>query len=111
MWKASSSPKTNSPTSKTSKMSRELDDETLQRFYDGDLSPVEERVVRSRVEQDPTAQKRLQELERLSALIQMAADEVGSSLDSAAMFDNIEKQLDAAGPNKGLRVVAGDWVS
>lgn len=95
-------------------MSTELDDETLQRFYDGDLSPVEERVVRSRVEQDPSAQKRLQELERLSSLIQLAAEEVGSSVDSAAMFDSIEKQLDAEGKqgaSQRLRVVAGDWVA
>lgn len=91
-------------------MATELDDETLQRFYDGDLSPVEERVVRSRVEQDPNAQKRLQELERLSALIQLAADEVGSTVDSDAMFDNIAKQLDAdAERGGGLRMVAGGW--
>lgn len=95
-------------------MSIELDDETLQRFYDGDLSPVEERVVRTRIDQDPGAQKRLRELERLSALFQIAAEDAGSGLDSAAMFANIEKQIDAEakqGTGTRLRVVAGEWVS
>jgi anti-sigma factor RsiW len=92
-------------------MSTELDDETLQRFYDGDLSPVEEHAVRSRIEQDPVAQKRLQDLERLSALIQMAAEEAGSGVDSAAMFANIEQQIAADGGRGQLRVVAGEWVS
>ncbi len=105
MSKASSSPKT----SKT-KMSIELDDETLQRFYDGDLSPVEERAVRTRIEQDPRAQQRLADLERLSALIQLAAEEAGSTVDSDAMFGEIEKGIEE-GRGRGLRVVGGGWFS
>jgi len=95
-------------------MSTELDDETLQRFYDGDLSPVEERVVQARIEREPAAQRRLQELERLSAWIQVSADEVGAGLDSDAMFAAIERQIAAdekANPGRGLRVVAGAWAS
>ncbi|MFT3927391.1 MAG: hypothetical protein QM778_32955 [Myxococcales bacterium] len=95
-------------------MSIELDDETLQRFYDGDLSPVEERAVQSRIAQDPSAQKRLRELERLSALFKIAAEDAASGLDSDAMFANIEQQIrtdDAQGTGARLRVVAGEWAS
>jgi anti-sigma factor RsiW len=91
-------------------MATELDDEILQRFYDGDLSPVEERAVRARIEEDPRAQKRLAELERLSALIQVAAEEAGSSLDSDAMFASISQRIDE-NHDRGLRVVAGEWVT
>ncbi len=91
-------------------MSIELDDETLQRFYDGDLSPVEERAVRARIEKEPRAQQRLADLERLSALIQVAAEEAGSTLDSDAMFADIEKRI-AEGRDRGLRVVGGGWLS
>jgi anti-sigma factor RsiW len=93
-------------------MSTELDDETLQRFYDGDLSPLEERAVRSRIEADPAAQRRLQELEKLSALIQLAADQVGSELDSSTLFAGIERDLakqSELGFGERLRVVVGEW--
>ena len=36
----------------------EIDDDLLQRYYDGELSPVEEKSVRARVEADPKAELR-----------------------------------------------------
>jgi anti-sigma factor RsiW len=94
-------------------MTMQLDDETLQRYYDGELSPVEERAVRARVESSPEAQKQLAELARLSELFRMAADEMGSEVDSAALFAGIESDLKKE-PSLGalgrLRLVRDEWL-
>jgi anti-sigma factor RsiW len=91
-------------------MPMQLDDETLQRYYDGDLSPVEERAVRARIESDPSAQKRLDELEKLSALMQMGAEEMAAGLDSDALFADIERGIvEDQKQGAGLRVVSGGW--
>jgi hypothetical protein len=92
----------------------QLDDETLQRYYDGDLSPVEERVVRTRIESDPDAQKRLRELEKLSALMRIGAEEMASGLDSDALFARIEQGIEkheSVGLGERLRVISGEWLS
>lgn len=92
----------------------QLDDETLQRYHDGDLSPVEERAVRARIEQDPEAQRRLKELERLGSLIRLAAEEMGSRVDSEALFAGIEAgvQKEAEfGTGTRLRLIVGEWAS
>ena len=84
-------------------MARELDDETLQRYYDGELSPVEERSVRARVEKDPEAQAELAQLARLSEMMQTAAEEMGSGLDADGMFAAIEQ-------GERFRVIRSEWV-
>lgn len=94
-------------------MTMQLDDETLQRYYDGELSPVEERAVRARVESSPEAQKQLAELARLSELFRMAADEMGSEVDSASLFAGIERDLkkqESLGMLGRLRVVRDEWM-
>lgn len=93
-------------------MATELDDDTLQRYYDGDLSPLEERVVRARIDADPDAQMRLARLERLSDILGIAAEEMGSGLDSASLFAGIEASLKKEpqpGMGERLRVIAGEW--
>ncbi len=93
-------------------MATELDDDTLQRYYDGDLSPLEERTVRARIEADPGAQRRLARLERLSDMLGIAAAEMGSGLDSAAMFAGIEADLKRGqelGVGERFRVIVGEW--
>lgn len=95
-------------------MSTELDDEILQRFYDGDLSPVEEHAVRARIAEDTGAQRRLQALERLSALMHVATEEAAVGLDSDAMFAQIERQIaqdQSSGFGGRLRVITSEWVS
>jgi anti-sigma factor RsiW len=94
-------------------MTMQLDDETLQRYYDGELSPVEERAVRARVESSPEARKQLAELARLSELFRMAADEMGSEVDSASLFAGIERDLkkqESLGALGRLRVVRDEWL-
>lgn len=93
-------------------MSTELDDEILQRYYDGDLSPVEERAVQNRVAEDPMARRKLAAFAELSELMQLAASEAASNLDSEAMFAQIEAQIageEKLGLGQRLRVIASDW--
>lgn len=90
-----------------------LDDDTLQRFYDGDLSPLDARAVQSRVEADPEAQKRLAELSRMSEMFRVAAEEMSADLGSDALFASIQssiKQERALGTFERLRVVTSEWV-
>jgi anti-sigma factor RsiW len=93
-------------------MTTQLDDDTLQRYYDGELSPVEERAVRARVEGDAVAQARLAELQKLSEMVRMAADEMGAGLDSSALFAGIQadvKKQAGEGVGARLRVVREEW--
>lgn len=70
-----------------------IDDETLQRFHDGDLSPAEARGLSDRIASDPAAQQRLRALQDLRALIRDAAHQIGDELDSDALFNAIEARL------------------
>jgi hypothetical protein len=94
-------------------MTMQLDDDTLQRYYDGDLSPVDERAVRTRVEGDADAQKRLAQLAQLSDLFRMASEDAAAGLDSEALFASItadvEKQQQL-GTFERLRLVSSEWL-
>lgn len=95
-------------------MTTQLDDDTLQRYYDGELSPVEERVVRARVESDPEAQKRLAQLSRLSELLRTAAEDMSNGLDADALFADIQAGIrkdEKADLGTRLRVVREEWSS
>jgi anti-sigma factor RsiW len=90
-----------------------IDDDTLQRFYDGDLSPLEEHGVQARIEADPAAQQRLAELGRLTELIREGAEELGESVRSSALFAAIEAKLaepDQVAFGARLRVLGGEWL-
>jgi hypothetical protein len=92
-------------------MAHKLDDDLLQRYYDGDLSPLEASSVRNAVDASPTARARLAELGRLSEMMKTAGVEFGEDLDSDAMFANIQVGI-AKDESKGgeqLRVVASEW--
>ena len=93
-------------------MATPIDDDTLQRFYDGDLSPLEEHSVHAQLDADPDAQRRLAELGRLTELMREATEQLGQSVDSAALFAAIESKLaepDKLGFGPRLRVVAAEW--
>jgi anti-sigma factor RsiW len=89
-----------------------IDDDTLQRFYDGDLSPLEEHGVQARIEADPSAQQRLAELGRLTELIREGAEELGKGVSSEALFAGIEARLsspDEVRFGTRLRVMSSEW--
>jgi hypothetical protein len=94
-------------------MRPELDDDTLQRYYDGELSPVEERTVRAAVESDPNAQQRLAQLARLSEMFQAAADEMAMGLDSNKLFSNIQSDIrtnEGLGFGERFQVIRSEWM-
>ena len=91
----------------------QIDDDTLQRFYDGDLSPLEEHGLQARIENDPAAQRRLAELGQLTELMRAAADELGNSVRSGALFLAIEEKLalpDQTRFGARFRLVASEWL-
>jgi anti-sigma factor RsiW len=90
----------------------DIDDDTLQRFYDGDLSPLEEHGVQARIERDPEAQRRLVELGRLTDVLRVAADELATQVNSGALFASIEQRLNApdeTGSGTRVRLIASEW--
>ncbi|MET0343332.1 MAG: hypothetical protein ABW252_20145 [Polyangiales bacterium] len=74
-------------------MTSPIDDEILQRYHDGDLSPAEARGLSAQIAGDPAAQRRLRELSLLQSLIREAADDASAELDSDALFRAIEGRL------------------
>jgi anti-sigma factor RsiW len=93
-------------------MNTPLDDDTLQRFYDGDLSPLEEHAVQARIEAEPAAQRRLAELGKLTELMRHGTAALGP-LDSHQLFARIEAELRQ--PSRvpitaRLRVVSSEWL-
>lgn len=93
-------------------MAQKIDDDTLQRYYDGDLSPLEASSVRAEVAASPEARARLDELAKLSEMMQLAGQEFGDGLDGDGMFAGIQAGIakDRAEPGEGLRVVASEWI-
>lgn len=89
-----------------------LDDDTLQRFYDGALSADEERSVRAEVANSARAQARLSELSRLSDLLRGSLAEQARQVDSDALFRSIEAGIARDRPlglGERLRVVGSEW--
>jgi len=94
-------------------MATPIDDDTLQRFYDGDLTPLEEHGVQARIEADPAAQQRLAELGQLTELMREAADELGQSVHSSKLFAAIETQLaqeSQVGFGARFKVISSEWL-
>lgn len=94
-------------------MATPIDDDTLQRFYDGDLSPLEEHSLSARIEGDADAQQRLAQLSKLTDLLRDNAHELAKGVDSAAMFSAIESKLTRAeqpGFSARLRVLTSEWL-
>lgn len=90
-----------------------LDDDTLQRYFDGDLTPVEEVRVRAEVERSPTAQARLKELAQLSELLRSTLHEAGAGLDADALFAGIQSDIrkqTALGFGERLRLMSSEWI-
>lgn len=95
-------------------MATPIDDDTLQRYHDGDLSPLEARRVATLVAADPAAKKRLEELAWLSARVREVGAELSASVRTDELFAAIEAQLDKAQrPTRGehLRVLSSEWIA
>lgn len=87
-------------------------DETLQRYFDGDLPPAEADALRARLEGDAELRAKLAGLEQLRTLLRAAlAPEHVEAPDADAMFAKIQASIAeppaAAASPPGLRVLAG----
>ncbi|MFK8002651.1 MAG: hypothetical protein AB8H86_23905 [Polyangiales bacterium] len=67
-----------------------IDDDKLQRLFDGDLTEGEEKILRRDVAKSETEQARVAQLDRLGDLIRLSGEEVGADIDSSALFARIE---------------------
>jgi anti-sigma factor RsiW len=90
-----------------------LDDDTLQRYFDGELSPVEERSVRAEVQGNAEAQARLRQLAELSELVRLAVAQSTHGLDADAMFAGIQgdiRKQEKLGFGERFRLYSSEWV-
>jgi len=90
-----------------------LDDDTLQRYFDGELSPAEEQSVRAQVQGDAAGQARLKELAELSELVRMAVAQSTRGLDVDAMFAGISsgiRKQERLGFGQRFRLISSEWV-
>ncbi|MBK8171395.1 MAG: zf-HC2 domain-containing protein [Sandaracinaceae bacterium] len=91
-----------------------LEDEKLQRYFDGETSPGESTVVRHHLDACGVCTSRLQKLEKLRGLFTEMVEDVGETPAFDAMFANIrtgiEKQKNA-GFGERFRLFAGDAVT
>lgn len=87
----------------------QLDDETLQRLLDGDLNAREAKQARDVIAKSEADAARYRSFQRLHGLMQVAADEMATGLDSDAMFRNIEAGI--ANDRPGVLALLGAWFS
>jgi len=82
-----------------------LEDDKLQRYFDGELTDGEARVVSNTIADSSDEQKRLKQLERLSGVMRYAED-VADDLNPDDLFASIQEGIDSA-PNPRLQVIEG----
>ncbi len=82
-----------------------LDDDKLQRYFDGELTDGEATVMRRDIEASDLEQARIQQLERLGDLVRMNADDVSADIDADALFSGIEAGIAQEGPR--LKLIEG----
>jgi len=89
-----------------------LDDDLLQRYYDGDLTRDEERSVRAELARSESAQQRLAQLAELTELMRGPVLEAAQGLDSDALFARIQggiQRQEALGFGERLRLIGSEW--
>ncbi len=84
-----------------------VDNEQLQRLFDGELSTQEAAEVQRELESSPQATTELQQLAQIRSAMQEAATEWASQVDSDALFGSIERELDRAQSAPALKVISG----
>lgn len=82
-----------------------LDDDKLQRYFDGELTEGEATVMRRDIEASDLEKARIRQLERLGELMVFDAEEIASDIDSDALFASIEAGIAQEGPR--LQLIEG----
>jgi anti-sigma factor RsiW len=84
-----------------------IDDDLLQRYFDGDLPDDEAGEVRHAVEASADEQERLERLARLRGLMRMAAEDMALDVGADALFGRISDDVRAGERRGGLRAIEG----
>ena len=87
--------------------SSRTEDEKLQMFFDGELTPEEEASVRRSLDGSPDRAAQVAEWDRLRAAMQNASAEWAGDIDSNALFARIEQQIHTPEEQPALRVLPG----
>jgi anti-sigma factor RsiW len=77
-------------------VSEPVQDELLQRYFDGDLEPGEAAKVAQQLERSPEARERLRALSALHGAIGRAVNDPVAGVDFDALFARIEKDVQQA---------------
>ena len=72
-----------------------IDDDKLQRLFDGDLTEGEEKILRRDIAKSDIEQARMAQLDRLGDLVRLSGDDVSADLDADALFARIEEGVAA----------------
>ena len=83
-----------------------IDDDKLQRFYDGELTEGEAAVISRAIEADATEGARVAQMRRLGEILRSAGEIEADTIDSEALFVRIERGIEAE-PNPRFRVIEG----
>ncbi len=83
-----------------------IDDDKLQRFYDGELTEGEALVVGRDVDASELEQERVAQMERLGDVLRASAELEAEDIDSDALFLRIERGIEAE-PAPRLKLIEG----
>jgi anti-sigma factor RsiW len=95
-------------------MEPQLDDDTLQRYFDGELPEPEAEQVRQALDASDSQRQRLEQLGQLRKLVRMTAEDTSADLGSEALYARIERRVRPNSPGgaaRRLRVVDGGGAS
>lgn len=84
-----------------------IDNEQLQRYFDGELSSQEAAEVQQQLESSPQGTTELRQLTQIRSAMREAATEWASQVDSDALFGRIEQELAHAPSVPALKVIRG----
>ncbi|MFW6087413.1 MAG: anti-sigma factor family protein [Myxococcota bacterium] len=85
----------------------QIDDDQIQRYFDGELSPAEAEALRQAIEASEEHQAKLEQLERLRSLVRMAAEEMTADLPADDLYARVKGELEAKGRRDNLRSIEG----
>jgi negative regulator of sigma E activity len=87
----------------------QLDDERLQRYFDGELPEEEAEQIRRALEESDEAQSQLAQLGRLRDMMRMAAEDI-PELSSEDLYERVRSGIEEdkqSGHGEGLQVIQG----
>lgn len=77
-------------------------DETLQRFFDGDLPSEEAARVQRQLDEDPDLAERYARLTRLSRLMRAAGEEMADQVSYNELYARVQRGIEAEKQPRGL---------